>query len=215
MMLALVLMAGSLSCLHAQFGQARIHLAPSIPMGTFGAEEEGGLNAGFGLGGTANLDFFFNDEYHIGLEGSIIRYDQVVTFNNQLEDGYYTLIPLQLTGGFHTGALNYLDLYAGIGAGAFLIERTFVEGFMDQAFGESATLWGVSPRLGLSYELTSTLRLDLNLGVSYIIGNEEMITEEHSITIDDQTITYVTTSTGYPDLLTLNLNLGLAAVLFE
>lgn len=141
---------------HAQKMNVGINASPSLPLGDFGDAAE------FGIGGGLSFDYYFNDHFNLGVEGEYIVFP--VEADNV--DESFNLIPVQLTGAYHTDAENILDLYAGTGVGIFTMGSS-VEGT------ESNSNFGISPRVGLAWEISDLLFFDFNVRYSMIFSEDE------------------------------------------
>lgn len=219
--LTLALALGALSFANAQMMRAGIHVTPSLPMGDFSDQPAFDftdintfypLGAGFGIGGNLFANFYPNENFHIGLEAGFRTYSFDLDSLEGLVDkrgGSVNIIPIQATAAYHTDAEGELDIYFGTGVGLFLVSRSFDDPDIDAEGGlysGSEAMIGFSPRVGLSYELADNLRLDGNVNFTYVLGNEEG-------TLDPNT--FDLKLTGYPDLMMINVNLGIAFLLFD
>lgn len=143
-----------------------------------------GDNADFynaGAGADFSFDYYFNDRFDVGFEAGFeaLPYDA-----EGLDDEHLTLVPVQVTAAIHKDLATWVDLYGELGAGMFTFSST-IEGV------DSDTYAGVSPRLGLAFELSENKWfLDTNLEYRHVFTDVE------------------------PDFNTLGLNVGFLYTIF-
>ncbi len=144
------------SSLSAQKLNVGLNGAASLPLGDFADLTT------FGFGGDVSLDYYFNDKFDLGIEAGY----RAFPYDPDLADGEtFNLIPIQLTAGYHTDIDDWIDLYGELGGGIFIASSS-IEG------SESMTYGGVSPRVGLAFELTSLLFLDVNVNYNFVFSEE-------------------------------------------
>ncbi len=180
MILGVGLVAGG--TLSAQKTNLGVNLATGLPLGDF---SDGG--AGFGIGGGASLDYYFNDKFNIGVEA------QFLNFNYSDLDASLGIIPIQLTGAYHQDITDEMELYGELGVGYFLLTGDVADLFIDSGY------LGFSPRVGLAYELTDRLFLDLNVNYSMILSEKTETVDQGGIEV----------TTEQANIAYLGINLGL------
>lgn len=132
------------------------NLAGGLPLGDLG----NGTN--FGIGGDVSLDYYFNDRFDLGLEAG---YKTFPYSNTALDGEAINIIPIQLTAGFHNDIDDWIDLYGELGGGIFISSSTL-------ANSESYTDAGISPRIGVAFELTPLFFLDVNVNYTHVFSEE-------------------------------------------
>lgn len=128
-----------------------INGAVALPFGDFSDFVD------LGFGGDVSLDYYFNDKFDLGVE---VGY-RTFAFDEGLGDGNYNIIPLQLTAGYHTDIDDWIDFYGELAGGAYIVS-------LSEGNSDSETYGGISPRLGLAFELTDELFLDVNVSYTTI-----------------------------------------------
>ncbi len=150
---------------NAQASNIGVHLSTAFPMGDFGEFTN------FGIGGGLTYDYYFNDNFNLGIEGEFLNF----AYDSEFLDGEsFNLVPILLTGAYHTDFGNELDFYGGLGAGIFL-KSSSVEG------SESESDFGISPRIGVAYELGDRLFLDVSVRYGLIFD----ATDEGGVSTDN------------------------------
>lgn len=143
-----------------------------------------------GFGGDISFDYYFNKTFDLGVEVGYkaFGYDDYTVRENGIEyevtqDGHLNMVPILLTAGFHGDVNEDIDFYGELGGGAFI--------FSDSETDDSETYGGLSPRLGLAFELSEDLLfLDVNANYTHVFTD------------------------GDSDFNTLGLNIGLLYTVF-
>lgn len=116
----------------------------------------------FGFGGDLTLDYYFNDKFDLGIEAGY----KTFPYSSDLADGEaINVIPIQLTAGYHMDIDDWIDLYGELGGGLFITSSTL-------SGAESYTDAGISPRIGVAFELTPLLFLDVNANYTHVFSEE-------------------------------------------
>ncbi|MDZ7848983.1 MAG: outer membrane beta-barrel protein [Owenweeksia sp.] len=110
----------------------------------------------FGFGAQAFADYYVTDNISVGAEVGFVSHsgeqtipatfftpEQTIEFNTNI-------IPVQATAMYHIDPYEELDFFAGPGFGLFLLGGDF----------SSTTEFGISPRIGASYEIADEIRLN-------------------------------------------------------
>ncbi len=119
-----------------------------------------GNSTNFGIGGGLSYDYCFNDHFDLGFEAEFLAFP----YNLQGASGSNNLIPVLVTGGYHTDYGNEVDCYGELGAGMYFSSYTIDynnENIEDQT-GSSAD-FGISPRVGVALELGNRLFFDASI----------------------------------------------------
>lgn len=115
-------------------------------------------NPGIGLG--LSFDYYFMDNLSAGVE---VGYT-FLSFSDGT-DGSVSLTQIQAVGEFHEEIADNLELYAGLGLGVFTANPS-------DENGVSRTDFGLSPRIGVLYPISSSLSLDFNLNYTRVFSGE-------------------------------------------
>lgn len=181
LLLTLALVGGVISFASAQKMNIGVNGAAAMPLGDFGDA------ATFGGGADLSLDYYFNDLFDMGIETGY-KY-----FGGELEGSSFSVIPAQLTAGFHTDIDDWIDLYGELGGGLFIVSSEYELG--GTTFSSSDNFGGISPRVGMAFELNSEWFLDVNVNYTHIFAKDETI--------------------GRPDYNWVGLNLGILYTIGE
>ncbi|HAD98344.1 MAG TPA: hypothetical protein DCG19_13115 [Cryomorphaceae bacterium] len=156
LLFSMILGAGLIGCgtLSAQQSNLGINLATALPMG------DAGDGYDFGVGGGLSFDYYFNQQFDLGVEVQFINMPLKET------DVSLAVIPIQLTGAYHADLTDILEFYGELGAGFFLLNLSAGE-------LEDPGYFGASPRLGLAMDLTDRLFLDFNVNYTFIASEVE------------------------------------------
>ncbi len=128
------------------------------------------------------MDYYPNDKFNVGIEGEFIAFGI-----DGIDGESLTLIPLQLTGAYHTDLTDELDFYVGTGVGLFIQSATFED-------AESESDLGITPRVGLAYELGDLLFLDFNVRYGWVFNGESE--EFFGVTVESPDWTYLSFNLG-------------------
>jgi len=121
---------------------------PMFPIG----DGSDAYDTGFGFDGS--FDYYPSDKFNVGLEAGYKPFSS--------EFGDLDVVPILLTAAYHNDIGTTTDLYAELGGGIYSVSN-----------GESETYGGVSPRIGLAFELTPDLLfLDSNVSYNTILVDE-------------------------------------------
>lgn len=140
---------------HAQKANIGINVSPVLPLGDLSNVTD------FGIGGDVSFDYYFNDHWDLGIEAGYLNFNYP-----DLDASHISFIPIQLTGGAHMDLDDWIDLYGELGAGAFITNtKTVYTNLMGatQTTTSSNAYFGLSPRVGLAFELNSIWFLDVNV----------------------------------------------------
>ncbi len=170
-----------------------VNLSTALPIGDFSDFTN------FGVGGGISYDYYFNDKFDLGLEAEFLAFP----VDAAGIDGSFGLIPILVTGGYHTDYGNEIDFYGELGAGAFLGTNPLDD--------EISTNFGISPRIGIAIELGNRLFFDASIRYGLVFDAQEATTE--TITSNGFTFTTETAATGNTSY--LGLNLGILYTLTE
>jgi len=171
LLLSRALSAGLMTIGFSQKANIGINLNGSLPMGDFANASD------FGYAGDVSFDYYFNDHFDLGIEVGYRRFGY-----SYLDDQGINLVPVLLTPAFHTDIDDWMDFYGELGLGMYFGEsQTFPD---DADFAD----FGVSPRVGIAFELTPTVFFDLNVNYNYVMtdaytanirGSQEIIVPEN------------------------------------
>lgn len=173
---------------HAQ-SNIGVNLSTALPIGDFAN------NTNFGIGGGISYDYYFNDKFDLGLEAEFLAFP----VDAAGIDGSFGLIPVLVTGGYHTDYGNEIDFYGELGVGVFLGTNPLDD--------DITTNFGISPRIGLAFELGNRLFFDASIRYGLVFDAQDAET----VTSNGFTVsTAAVGNTGY-----LGLNLGILYTLTE
>lgn len=133
--------------LNAQKLNIGVNGTGALPLG----EMAGGNN--FGAGGGISLDYYFNDKFDLGIEAGYVGFNLSPDF-----------LPISLTAALHQDINDWIDLYGELGTGAYIGNSSIIA---------TKAYFGVSPRVGVAFELTSLLFLDVNINYHYVLSNAD------------------------------------------
>ncbi len=150
-------------------------MAPALPVGDFDG------HATFGLGGGLSVDYYFNENFHLGIEGEYIKFGE----GEDLIASNLSAISIQLTGAYHTDLSDVVDFYIGSGIGIFIMdnEEVGLTGFY------SGSIFGITPRVGVALELTDQLFLDFNL--RYGLGISKDVNQGGGQSLTPPNVSYI------------------------
>ncbi len=159
LLFSMILGAGLISSgtLSAQRLNLGVNLATGLPMGDF---SDGG--ATFGIGGAVSLDYYFNDKFDVGIEVGFLNFP----YEEPFDDLALSMIPIQLTGAYHADLTEVMEFYGELGVGYFVLGGDVADLLADKGY------LGVSPRLGLAYELSDRLFLDFNVNYTQVFSGK-------------------------------------------
>jgi outer membrane protein W len=159
-----IVLAGFTYEASAQASNIGVNLSTALPLGNL-------ANAtNFGIGGGLSYDYYFNDHFDLGIEGEFIAFP----YDLQNASGSSNLIPVLVTGGYHTDYGNEVDFYGELGAGMYFSSFTIDyedENIQDQT-GNSAD-FGISPRIGIALEMGNRLFFDASIRYGLIFDTAE------------------------------------------
>lgn len=152
---ALVLLVSSANGQKLNFG---VSSSGALPLGDIYS------SSNIGFGGGLSLDYYFNDKFNLGLEA---RY---LTFNLTPD-----LLPISLTAAVHHDIDDWIDLYGELGAGAYI---------SNSSLRAPSTYFGFSPRVGLAFELTSLLFLNVSANYHYVFSEADLMYDYNWVGLD-------------------------------
>lgn len=182
---------GMLATAIAQKANVGVNLAGALPMGDLSNASN------FGYAGDVSFDYYFSDNFDLGLEVGYRRFGY--SYESFGLDGEgINLVPVLITPAFHTDIDDWMDFYGELGVGMY-----FGESRSAPENGDFAS-FGASPRVGIAFELTPTVFFDLNVNYNYVM------TDAYTETYRGTEYTLVPENLQY-----LGLNVGLLYTIQE
>ena len=176
-LLSVCLVAGTAAM--AQPIEFGFHFNSGLPMG-----EDFSNAAGFGLGGSVDINYYVNPQLSFGIEGGFLAFGAKSTtvtlpgFGSTTSETKLNMIPLLAKGTFYflTGKARP---YASLGVGYYLVNSTNtttieITGIPATTVEASGTNdgFGIRPELGLLYVAGNKVGISLGVGYNALFNSE-------------------------------------------
>ena len=156
--------------------QIKLGLSPGIqlPLGDFGDA----VNLGFG--GGISGEYLVTENIGVGLNVGYFTFS-----GKDLPAGYkdsYSIIPITLDGKYYFMTEGFKP-YGGLDLGLYMLGNKWETPEENLGFGvvipaesksETKSYFGFAPVVGVQYDLTDNLALDLNLKYNYVLSGEKV-----------------------------------------
>ncbi len=203
--------------LSAQRFDIGVNLKMGMPMGGYYFEDEDfTIPPSFGIGGSVEANYWFNDAVSAGLEVGFISFaDKENYFEEEILNSKMTTIPIIAKAEYHLSE-DAIRPFVGIGVGYGIVSRQFTGSLiLDKDY---KVIWNqngiiISPRVGFLSQATDALAVNLsiqyNLMMNSFVDNVELTTEFMG-QVETNIASISLGATHY-----LGINLGVSYTLFD